>query len=211
MTGETASEHPAEPAHVVVVGAGVAGLGTALALGRAGHRVTVLERDATPLPADPDAAFAWDRRGAPQVRHSHALLARLRNLLRDRYPDVLAELLAAGATELVFSEMMPDTIDDRSPRPGDEDLVAIACRRTTFEWVLRRMVLAEEHVDLCDGVAATGLLAEPDPRTGRRQDDENRQKPADRAAHRLVTADAPSGSASTGRLPPKPGIRESPR
>ena len=167
MTGETASEHPAEPAHVVVVGAGVAGLGTALALGRAGHRVTVLERDATPLPADPDAAFAWDRRGAPQVRHSHALLARLRNLLRDRYPDVLAELLAAGASELVFSEMMPDTIDDRSPRPGDEDLVAIACRRTTFEWVLRRMVLAEEHVDLCDGVAATGLLAEPDPQTGR--------------------------------------------
>ena len=50
----------------------------------------MLERDATPLPADPDAAFWWDRRGAPQVRHSHAFLARLRNLLRDRHPDVLA-------------------------------------------------------------------------------------------------------------------------
>ena len=76
-------------ANVVVVGAGVAGLGAALSLGRAGHHVTVLERDATPLPADPDAAFWWDRRGAPQVRHSHAFLARLRNLLRDRHPDVL--------------------------------------------------------------------------------------------------------------------------
>ena len=64
----------------------------------------MLERDATPLPADPDAAFAWDRRGAPQVRHSHAFLARLRNLLRDRHPDVLRQLLDAGATELRFMD-----------------------------------------------------------------------------------------------------------
>src|SRR3954471_7727869 len=124
--------------HAIVIGAGVAGLGSALALSRAGHRVTLLERDATPLPADPDAAFEWDRRGAPQARHSHALLARLRNLLRDRFPDVLDDLLEAGATEMRFADMMPPTIDDPSPRPGDEDLVALACRRTTFEWVLRR-------------------------------------------------------------------------
>ncbi len=147
---------------VVVVGAGVGGLGTALALGRAGHHVTVLERDATPLPADPHAAFEWDRRGAPQVRHSHAFLARLRNLLRDRHPDVLQDLLDAGATELRFLEMMPDTIDDRSPRPGDEDLVALACRRTTFEWVLRRSTLAAPDVDLRDGVVVDGLAARDD-------------------------------------------------
>src|SRR5687768_9110914 len=104
---------------VVVVGAGVAGLGTALALGRRGHEVTVLERDHTPLPKDPDEAFRWDRRGAPQVRHSHAFLARLRNLLRDRHPDVLELLLDAGATELRFTEKLPETLTDRSPRPGD--------------------------------------------------------------------------------------------
>src|ERR1700750_2877462 len=122
--------------HVIVIGAGVAGLGSALALSRAGHRVTLLERDAPPLPADPEAAFEWDRRGAPQVRHSHALLARLRNLPRDRYPDVLAQLLDAGATEIRFCETMPPGIDDPSPHAGDDDLVALACRRTTFEWVL---------------------------------------------------------------------------
>jgi len=150
-------------AQVVVVGAGVGGLGTALSLGRAGHQVTVLERDATPLPADPDAAFWWDRRGAPQVRHSHAFLARLRNLLRDRHPDVLQQLLDAGATELRFMDAMPATIADQSSRPGDEDLVALACRRTTFEWVLRRAALASPGVTLLDGVVVDGLVASDDP------------------------------------------------
>lgn len=152
--------------HVVVIGAGVGGLGAALALGRAGHRVTVLERDATPTPATADEAFEWDRRGAPQVRHSHALLARLRNLLRDHYPDVLDRLLDAGATEMHFTDNLPVGITDREPMPGDEDLAAIACRRTTFEWVLRTTVLAEDHVALLDGVAVDGLVTTTDDATG---------------------------------------------
>jgi 2-polyprenyl-6-methoxyphenol hydroxylase-like FAD-dependent oxidoreductase len=119
--------------------------------------VTILERDDTPMPPDPDAAFAWERTGAPQVRHSHAFLARLRNLLRDRAPDVLDALLAAGAYEIPFMENLPPTLTDRTPRPGDEDLVALACRRTTFEWVLRRLVLAEPHVELRHGIAAKSL------------------------------------------------------
>lgn len=137
---------------VTVIGAGIGGLGAALGLARTGHQVTILEQDSTPMPASAEEAFWWDRRGAPQVRHSHALLARLRNLLRDRHPDLLADLHDAGVTDIRFTEMMPDTIADRSPRPGDEDLVALAGRRTTFEWVLRRRVLAEDHVVLRDGV-----------------------------------------------------------
>src|SRR5262245_2660355 len=149
--------------HIVVVGAGMAGLGTALACARDGHQVTILERDATPMPPSPDAAFAWQRRGAPQVRHSHAFLARLRNLLRDRAPDVLEELLTAGATELPFTAELPPTLTDRSPRDGDGDLVALACRRTTFEWVLRRAAMAQDGVELRDGVGVDvdGLQARP--------------------------------------------------
>jgi 2-polyprenyl-6-methoxyphenol hydroxylase-like FAD-dependent oxidoreductase len=53
--------------------------------------------------------------------------------------------------------MMPPTIADRDARPGDEDLVALAGRRTTFEWVLRRAVLAQDHVRLLDGVTVEAL------------------------------------------------------
>lgn len=148
-----------EGARVAVVGAGVGGLGTALALGRRGHRVTLIERDDTPLPADPTGAFDWNRRGAPQVRHTHAFLARLRNLLRDHYPDVLRDLLAAGATEMDFIEMLPDGMD-RTRQPGDEDLVALSCRRTTFEWVLHRAVVAQEGVEFRHGVGVTGLVGD---------------------------------------------------
>ena len=148
-------------AGIVVVGAGVAGLGAALALSRDGHRVTLIERDATPLPADPSAAFEWDRRGAPQVRHSHAFLARLRNLLRDPHPDVLAALLDAGATEMRLHRDAARGDETATPRPGDDDLVALACRRTTFEWVLRRAVLASSDARVLDGVAVEGLVAEP--------------------------------------------------
>ena len=151
----------------VVIGAGVTGMATALALARSGHEVTVLERDVGPVPESADAAFErWDRWGVPQARHSHAFLARLRNLLRDRAPDVLAALLDAGVTEMRFTERLPLEMTDREPRPGDEDLVALACRRTTFEWVLRRILEDEPGVRLLDGVKAAGLLGTPERVTG---------------------------------------------
>ena len=150
---------------VVIAGAGIAGLAGALALARDGHAVTILERDASPMPATADEAFtAWARAGAPQVHHSHAFLARLRNLLHDRAPDVLEQLLASGATEIRFTEHLPETLSDRDPRPGDDQLVALACRRTTFEWVLRSRVLACEGVVLRDGVEVAGLDVTPGTR-----------------------------------------------
>lgn len=139
---------------VVIVGGGVGGHVTALALGRAGHHVIVLERDPLPPTADVEEAFAVERRGAPQVHQTHGFLARLQVLLRERFPDVLDEVLAAGATT------MPTTSDLGEPQPGDDDLRVIIMRRTTLDWVLRRAVLREPPVEVRTGVAVTGLVDE---------------------------------------------------
>ena len=149
------------PLHVIVVGGGVSGLGTALALARRGHEVTVIERDHTPMPTSADEAFAWDRRGAPQVRHSHAFLARLRNMLLNEYPDVYRTLLDEGASEMRFGDDLPPEMVGFERQPDDDELVMLACRRTTFEWVVRRAAIAEGGVTFRTGVGVAGVLAEP--------------------------------------------------
>ena len=54
----------------------------------------------------------------PQVRHSHAFLARLRNLLRDHQPDILEALLAEGATEMRFGDGVPARDGVRAASPA---------------------------------------------------------------------------------------------
>jgi 2-polyprenyl-6-methoxyphenol hydroxylase-like FAD-dependent oxidoreductase len=75
-------------------------------------------------------------------------------LLRERFPDVLDDVLAAGGTTL------PTTADLGDPQPGDEDLRVIIVRRSTLEWVLRRAALAEPLVELRTGTAVAGLVGE---------------------------------------------------
>jgi len=143
---------------VLVVGGGVSGLSTALKLGRRGHQVTVVERDDTPMPQSADEAFEWDRRGAPQVRHSHAFLARLVGLLKQHEPDVIQALYEAGAAELPFGADLPPTMTGFEREEADDELTMLTCRRTTFEWVLRRVVLDEGRVEFRTGVGVNGLV-----------------------------------------------------
>ena len=141
----------------IVVGAGIGGLAAALALSRNGWQVVVVERDDTPMPDDVEGAFAWDRRGAPQVRHTHGFPALIRVILRDRYPDVLRALVDAGVGEL---SIMPPSVSPDAPtyERDAEDLQVLCCRRTTLEWVLRRCALAEPDVRFDVGVGVAGLL-----------------------------------------------------
>jgi 2-polyprenyl-6-methoxyphenol hydroxylase-like FAD-dependent oxidoreductase len=141
------------PDHVVIIGGGVGGLTAALAFGRTGHRVTLLERDPLPPTADAEATFLAERRGAPQVHQTHGFLARLQVTLRDRFPDVLADLLDAGGSTMPMTSRLGD------PQPGDEDLQVIIIRRTTLEWVIRKAVVAEPGVEVRTDVGVAGLVA----------------------------------------------------
>ncbi len=144
---------------ILVIGAGMAGLFTALALGSRGHAVTILERDPPPPDGDADTAFeTWNRRGVGHLRHSHAFLARLRSIVVERHPALHQRLIAAGCQEMTFASGLPPKAAARyRPAPGDETLTVLTSRRTTLELVLRQYVTELPGVTLRSGVNVTGL------------------------------------------------------
>ena len=137
----------------VIAGGGVGGLAAALAVGRAGHEAVVLERDHVEPQDSPLAAFEVERKGIPHFFQPHAFLPRGRRVLGELAPDVLDDLIAAGAD--------PQDLRDRihgPAEPGDEDLVWLWVRRPVIEWALRRAAAAQPGVELRSGVNVTGLI-----------------------------------------------------
>jgi 2-polyprenyl-6-methoxyphenol hydroxylase-like FAD-dependent oxidoreductase len=136
---------------VLVIGAGMAGLWTALALAPTGRSVILLERDPPPpKEGDADTAFAdWNRRGVGHLRHSHAFLARLRLIIRDEHPELLAELMEAGCRDLPFEGGLTDRQREvYEPSPIDRDLAILTSRRTTLELIMRRYVERQPNVEI---------------------------------------------------------------
>ena len=145
---------------IAIAGGSAAGLFAALLLARAGHDIVVLERDRLePAPDVESAAAAAFRPSAPQIVQPHIVMARCRELLIERLPDVYDGMLAAGVAEAPLWTQMPDTLADSAARPGDERLVPVMTRRSTVDWVLQRAAAAEPRVEVRGGVKVTGLLA----------------------------------------------------
>jgi 2-polyprenyl-6-methoxyphenol hydroxylase-like FAD-dependent oxidoreductase len=143
---------------IIVLGGGVCGLAASMLLARDGHDVTVLERDAAPVPETLDAAWeTWDRAGVGQFHQAHYLQPAGRAVLDDCLPEVRDALVAAGAARFDVLRIMPPTITDRAPRPGDERFATITARRPTLEWVFARAAQEEPGVEIRRGVAAAAL------------------------------------------------------
>ena len=143
---------------VVVVGAGVCGLTAAMLLARDGHGVTVLERDDQPVPDSPEQAWGgWKRGGVAQFRQAHYLTPRGWAVLAAELPDVAAAFEAAGAVPFDLLSLMPPSITDRGPRPGDERLATVTGRRPTLEHVVARAAQDEPGVEIRRGTSVAEL------------------------------------------------------
>ncbi|HMI89837.1 MAG TPA: hypothetical protein VK509_00675 [Polyangiales bacterium] len=143
---------------IVVLGCGIAGMGIALALRDSQHRIVIVERDEAAPEIEPALAFdTWKRPGVFQFRHPHVFLGRLHRLLRERYPDLLEQLISAGFWTVPVSAYGTFR-DSYQPAEGDEDLTQLCGRRATFEYVLQRYVRALPNVSVIHGAAVDGVV-----------------------------------------------------
>jgi 2-polyprenyl-6-methoxyphenol hydroxylase-like FAD-dependent oxidoreductase len=150
---------------ILVLGGGMAGLSLALAMQGSGKQLVIVERDGEPPAIEPHEAFeSWKRTGVAQFRHPHVFVGRLHGLLRTRYPELFAELEAAGCRGSPLSEHLPPMLrDDYIAHPDDVHVAPLYGRRPTFEYVVRRYVGRLPHVRFVHDATATGLVHEPTP------------------------------------------------
>ncbi|WP_169813473.1 2Fe-2S iron-sulfur cluster-binding protein [Nocardia vaccinii] len=139
--------------HAVVLGASMAGLLTARVLSESFASVTVLERD--------DLAAPGDRRGVPQGRHVHALLARGERILAELFPGITAELLADGAVRCRSLTEMRMSIAGSTLSRSDAGYSLLQASRPFLEWHVRQRVRALPNVEILDRGTALNLLTDP--------------------------------------------------
>jgi 2-polyprenyl-6-methoxyphenol hydroxylase-like FAD-dependent oxidoreductase len=153
-------------AKIVIVGAGVVGLGAGLLLCKAGHEVTVLERDAQAAPAGAEEIWGtWQRKGVNQFRLPHFFLARYRGLLDSELPEVKQGLVAAGAVRRNPVLDAPEAIRGAA-REEDDAFECITGRRCVVEAAVASVAGRAPHLQIRRGAAAAGLVTGPSAHDG---------------------------------------------
>ncbi|WP_433293587.1 FAD-dependent oxidoreductase [Pseudonocardia sp. CA-142604] len=143
--------------HAIVIGASIAGLCAARALSEFFERVTVIDRDE--LPAEPVA-----RRGVPQSRQLHFLLARGREALDELFPGMSDELIGAGAVAADMQAAVNWNFAGHRLRRAESGLIGIGVSRSLLEFTVRSRVTQLPPVTLVERCDVTDLLVDPDLR-----------------------------------------------
>lgn len=146
-----------ERTHAVVLGGSMAGLLAARVLAETYAAVTVVDRDDLGVP---DA----ERRGVPQGRHAHVLLARGQEALEELFPGLTDELVASGVPH---GEFLVDTrlyFSGHLLRRAPTGLAMLCASRPFLERRVRARVRELSNVSFAPPCDIVGLAATPDAR-----------------------------------------------
>jgi len=149
-------------AKIVVIGAGVVGLGAAMLLAGDGHQVIVLERDPSGPPENPAQAWEqWQRPGLNQFRLPHAFLGGFREIVDTELPELSQALQAAGALRMnIIRDVLPEQASG-GWRDGDERFEWLTGRRPVVESVTATSAQSAPGVEVRRGTAVAGLITGP--------------------------------------------------
>ncbi len=148
----------ADRKHAIVFGGSMAGLLAARVLSDHFGRVSLIERDRLP-------ALAEQRRGVPQGRHTHGLLASGRDVLEKLFPGISEALLKAGA---VTHDIVRDSrwfFEGACLSRPPSGLNGLLMTRPLLEAAVRERVLANPKVVRRDELVVEELVA--DRKSGR--------------------------------------------
>ena len=177
----------------VVLGGSIAGLLAARALADVYADITVLDRDAlAPGPAP--------RRGTPQGRHIHALLARGQLVLEQLFPGLTDELMAAGAPA---GDMLGDArllFGGHRLARAETGLTVLSVSRSLLEARIRARVRALPAVSFAPSCDIVGLRHTGD---GGRVTGVRVLRRTDASAHEVVDADLVVDASGRGSRAPK--------
>jgi 2-polyprenyl-6-methoxyphenol hydroxylase-like FAD-dependent oxidoreductase len=138
----------------IVLGAGMAGLITARVLSDFYRQVLVLDRDILQGPGA--------RRGVPQGRHAHALLAKGQQILEQLFPGLHEELTAAGVLSCDLSGNLRWYFGGHPLRQKASGLLSVSATRPQLEFQVRRRVAALPNVEVREQTVVRGLDCSPD-------------------------------------------------
>jgi 2-polyprenyl-6-methoxyphenol hydroxylase-like FAD-dependent oxidoreductase len=141
--------------HAVVIGASMGGLLTARALADYYEQVTILERDVLPSTAE-------NRKGVPQGKHTHILLARGQEIMESFFPGLTQDLVAHGA---IYEDLREKS---RWYQAGGyycqfrSGLKGLGVSRPLLEGYVRARLMALPNLRLMDGCDVLGLVTTSD-------------------------------------------------
>ncbi len=145
-------------ATIAILGAGMAGLSTAMLLSGDGHTVTVLERDEAGPPAGraDEAWDGWRRGGVSQFRLPHYMLPRWWAEVCESIPELGPALEEAGAGR--FNPVTALPLQLRGPvRDDDRRFETMTARRPVLEAAFAKAAAAA-GVTVHRGVRVTGVV-----------------------------------------------------